>query len=485
MTVKRALLIDGRDVPARSGRTTEDRGPCTGEVYALVAAADAEDVRAAVGAAHAAFPRWAATPPSARRALLMSAADLLESRLAEFSNIMLNETGGTRAWARVNVKVTADQMRQAATAATAPAGHLPATDRTGQWSLAVREPAGVVAAIVPWNAPLILCARTIMVALAVGDTVVLRPSEDAPITSGLFLADVLRDAGLPDGALNVVTNDRDDAPAVIEALIADPRVRRVAFTGSTAVGRIVGRLAGEHLKPAALELGGKNPIIVCEDADLDHAVSAIAYAKFQNSGQVCLAVDRIILNRAIAGEFTTRFVEKAASLRQGDPADPDTVIGPLINERAVERIAALVDDAVGKGARTLLGGGADGRNYPVTVLDGLTPEMRVYHEETFGPVASLYTVADDDAAVALANDTDYGLTSAVFTRDTARALSIARRLRHGSAHVNAHTIQEEPQAPIGGIKDSGFGAFGGPQEIDFFTEARWITLAEQSEPLPF
>jgi acyl-CoA reductase-like NAD-dependent aldehyde dehydrogenase len=486
MPLTHDLLIGGKPVPARSGRTAENRNPYTGEVYALVAAAGPEDVRSAIDAAQAAFEEWAATPPSARRALLTRAADVLETRLAEFTRMMVNETGGTRTWARVNVMAAVGQMRHAATAATEPAGELAATDRAGQWSMAVRSPAGVVAAIVPWNAPLVLCARAIMVALAVGDTVVLRPSEDAPITSGLFLAEVLHEAGLPAGALNVVTNDVADAPAVVETLIADPRVRRVNFTGSTTVGRIVGGLAARHLKPAILELGGKNPIIVCEDADLDHAVSAIAYARFQNAGQVCLAVDRIILHRAIAEEFTTRFVQRVAALAHGDPDNPSTVVGPVINQRAAERLTGLVADAVARGARVLHGGGpADGRLFPPTVLDGLTPDMRIYYEEIFGPVASLYTVADDEAAIALANDTDYGLASAVFTRDGRRGVGIARRLRHGSTHLNNHTVMEEPQAPMGGLKDSGYGVFGGPQEIDFFTDTRWITLAEHRESLPF
>jgi vanillin dehydrogenase len=312
-------------------------------------------------------------------------------------------------------------------------------------------PAGVVAAIVPWNAPLVLCARAIIVALAVGGTVVLRPSEDAPVTSGLFLAHVLRDAGLPDGTINVITNDLADAPAVVEALITDPRVRRVNFTGSTTVGRIVGELAGRALTPALLELGGKNPIIVCQDADLDHAVAAVAYARFQNAGQICLAVDRIILHEAIAERFTAAFLEKVAALPYGDPDDPATVVGPVINARAAGRLTALVSDALEKGARLLHGGGpAEGTVFPPTVLAGITPDMRIYTEETFGPVASLYIVADDDAAIALANDSGYGLSSAVFTRDSARALRISRLLQHGSTHVNNHTIMEEPQAPMGG-----------------------------------
>lgn len=453
--------------------------------FPVVRAATAEDVSGAVDAAQGAFVRWAATPASERRDLLYAAAALLEVRGEAFAQAMAAETGGAAAWAAANVRVTAGNMRLAAGMAQMPVGELVATERPGEWSFAVRQPAGVVAAITPWNAPLILCARGVMVPLALGNTVVLRPSEEAPITSGVFLAEVLRDAGLPDGVLNVVVNERADAPQVIEALVADPRVRRVNFTGSTRVGRIVGALAGKHLKPALLELGGKNPAIVCDDADIEQAASAIAYARYMNSGQICLSIDRVILHESIAQRFTDALVAKVAAVAGSDGTRPGPVMSPLVNQDAVDRVTGLVNDAVAHGAEILAGDEhADGRFFPPTVLAGVTPEMRIYREETFGPVACLFTVADDEAAIALANDTEYGLTSAVFTGDAARGLAIGRRLLHGCTHINSHTIKEDAEAPIGGLKDSGFGSFGGRYGAEFFTQTRWITVPEQTLPIP-
>ncbi|GAB2814118.1 aldehyde dehydrogenase [Actinocorallia aurea] len=481
----RGLLVGGKEIPAASGRVADTVNPVSGQVVVRVPAAGPEDVTVAVNAAQEAFAGWAATAPSTRRALLERAATVMERRAPEFAEIMRAETGGTVTWAGFNIKMSADLIRQAASMATRPAGSVLASDVPGEWSLAVREPAGVVAAFVPWNGPLILCTRAIAVALATGNPVVIRPSEAAPITSGYFLADVLAEAGLPDGVVNVVTNDRADAPAVVEALIADPRVRRVNFTGSTAVGRIVGRLAGDHLKPAILELGGKNPIVVLDDADFGYAAAGITFAKFLNSGQICLSVDRVIVQDGIADAFVDAFVAKARTLRHGDPADEGTLVGPMISERAAQRVADLVADAVAKGARVLLGGGpAQGAYYPATILDRVVPGMRIYREEVFGPVATIYRVATDDEAVTLANDTEYGLSSAVYTENGGRGLAVARRLRHGNVHVNDHSVADEPQAPVGGVKDSGFGHFGSDWGVEFFTETRWITLADHHATYP-
>ncbi|MDH2415262.1 aldehyde dehydrogenase family protein [Nocardioides sp. CER19] len=484
-TASRGLLIGGKEVPAMSGRTTDDVNPVTGEVYLTVPAAGPADVALAIDAAHRAFPGWAATAPSARRGLLQKAADLLEARAEAFADIMVEETGGTRIWAGFNIQLSVDLIRQAATMATRPTGALLASDVPGEWSMAVREAAGVVVAFVPWNGPLILCARAIAVALAMGNPVVIRPSEDAPITSGYFLADILAEAGLPEGVVNVVTNDRNDAPVIVETLIADERVRRVNFTGSTPVGRIVGELTGKYLKPVMLELGGKNPILVLDDADLQFAAHGVTFARFMNAGQICLSVDRVIVHNGIADAFTEAFVAKVAELKQGEPDAHDTLVGPMIHGRAAERVAELVADAVEKGARVLIGGGpAQGVHYPATVLDGVTPAMRIYSEEVFGPVACIFRVETDEEAIALANDTPFGLSSAVFTENAGRGLAIARQLRHGNVHINDQSIADEPQAPVGGVKDSGFGHFGSDWGAEFFTETRWVTVADRHRDYP-
>ncbi|MBB5957933.1 acyl-CoA reductase-like NAD-dependent aldehyde dehydrogenase [Saccharothrix tamanrassetensis] len=486
MTNHRNLLIAGEDVPATGGRTVDDVNPFTGEVFATVAAATPEDVTKAVDAADAAFPGWAALSPFARRKILLDAADLLDARKEQAVELMAGEVGGTTRWAAFNVFLAANILREAAASVTAPRGEVLAAQEEGALGLAVREPLGVVAAFAPWNAPLILGTRAFAAPIAAGNTVVLKPSEEAPLASGLFLADVLREAGLPAGVLNVVTNDPQDAAAVAESLIADPRVRVVNFTGSTEVGRIIGTHAARHLKPAVLELGGKNAIIVLDDADLDHAVDAAAFGVFMNSGQICMSGDRVLVHEKVADEFTARFVAKVAALPHGDPTDPDTVIGPLVSTRSAERVAALVRDARAKGATVLTGGdGPDGALHPATVLSGITPDMDLHYGEAFGPVCVLETFSSDDEAVARANDTDHGLTCGILTENGTRGLTLARRIRTGIVHVNDQSVGDEPQAPFGGVKSSGYGRFGGRWGVEAFTTTRWITLATAHAHYPF
>ncbi|MFI7543996.1 aldehyde dehydrogenase family protein [Actinoplanes sp. NPDC049599] len=486
MTQSRSLLIGGEEVAAADGRTTEDLNPHTGAVVATVAAASPADVTRAVDAADAAFACWAATAPTERRRILTRAGDLLEERGADAAALMARETGGTLGWSLFNVGLAASMFREAGALTTLPVGEVLAGADPDALSLAIRQPAGVVAAFAPWNAPLILGARAVAAPLAVGNTVVVKASEDAPLACALFLADLLRDAGLPPGVLNVLTNDRADAAAVAETLIGDRRVRRVNFTGSTGVGRRIGELAARHLTPAVLELGGKNSVLVLDDADLEHAVNAVAFGAYLNSGQICMSADRVIVHRSLAEEFGARLAEKAKGLPAGDPADPHTVIGPLISAGAAGRVAALVDQAVAAGARVLSGGGTpDGAHYPATVLADVTPQMRIHTEEIFGPVATVLTVADEEQAVAVANDSPYGLTAGVLTRDVNRGFAVARRLRTGIAHVNDQSVDDDPTAPFGGVGDSGYGRFGGRAGVEAFTDLRWITLQQRPKHYPF
>ncbi|GAA2502694.1 aldehyde dehydrogenase family protein [Winogradskya humida] len=482
----RALLIGGEDVPAADGRTTEDRNPHTGQVIAHVAAAGPADVTRAVDAAASAFPGWSEAPPAHRRKILNRAGDLLEERAADAAALMASETGGTLGWSMFNVGLASSMLREAAALTTLPIGEVLAGDNPDALSLAIRQPAGVVAAFAPWNAPLILGARAIAAPLAAGNTVVVKASEDAPLACALFLADLLRDAGLAPGVLNVITNDPADAAAVAETLISDPRVRRVNFTGSTRVGRRIGELAAHHLKPAVLELGGKNAVLVLDDADLEYAVNAVAFGAYLNSGQICMSADRVLVHRAVADEFAARLAEKAKGLPSGDPADPHTVIGPLINPAAAGRVAGLVDEAAAQGARILAGGGTPtGAHYPATVVAGVTPSMRIHTEELFGPVCTVLTVADEDEAVSVANDSPYGLTAGILTRDLARGLRVARRLRTGIAHVNDQSVDDDPTAPFGGVGESGYGRFGGRAGVEAFTDLRWITLQQRPKQFPF
>ncbi|MFF7844665.1 aldehyde dehydrogenase family protein [Streptomyces ossamyceticus] len=486
MAITRDLLIGGKDVPAASGRTTEDFEPYTGEVYATVAAAGPEDVRRAVDAADAAFEDWAALAPFARRAVFFKAAELLEARGEQVAEIMAREAGGTRPWALFNVMLAANILREAAAAITAPRGEVLSSQKEGALSLAVREPLGVVAAFAPWNAPVILGVRAVAAPLAAGNTVVVKPSEDAPIACGLLVADVFREAGLPDGVLNVITNAPEDAAEIAEALISDERVRAVNFTGSTNVGRIIGEHAARHLKPAVLELGGKNAVIVLDDADVDYAVDAVTFSVFMNAGQICMSGDRILVHESLAEEFAQKFTAKVATLRAGDPGHPHTVVGPLVTASAAERIAALVQDAVAKGATVLTGGGRpEGAVHPATVLTDVPKDADLYYTESFGPLCVLETFAADDIAVKLANDTDNGLSCGIITENATHGLAVARRIRTGIVHINDQSVADEPQVPFGGVKASGYGRFGGRWGIEAFSNTRWVTMSTQQAHYPF
>jgi acyl-CoA reductase-like NAD-dependent aldehyde dehydrogenase len=484
--LERGLLIGGASVPASSGKLTDDVSPWNGQVYARVAAGTPADITRAADAAEAAFPAWSSTGAFERREIFLRAADVMARRSAEAIAALTAETGASRVFSEFNVYFCIQVLREAAAAITRPAGELLPTSIPGAFSMAQRTPLGVVGAISPWNAPLVLGIRSIAVPLAVGNTVVMKPSEDAPITCGLLLADVLAEAGLPAGVLNVVTNDLADAGDVVAALIADPRVRNVNFTGSTNVGRVIGVQAAQHLKPAVLELGGKNALIILEDADLDLAVDAAVFGAFMNSGQICMSTDRIIIHESLAEAFIPRYVERVRALPAGDPSDPATVVGPLINPRGAQRVSALVKDAAAKGATLLTGDGAiEGPNGTLirpVVLTGVTTDMDIYASEIFGPATVIHPVDSTEAAIKLANDTEYGLTGGVISRDLGAALEVVARVRSGIIHINDQGIADEPMAPFGGVKNSGYGKFGGTAGIESFTEQRWITIQHTGRP---
>jgi benzaldehyde dehydrogenase (NAD) len=342
----------------------------------------------------------------------------------------------------------------------------------------------VVLGIAPWNAPIILGVRALAVPLACGNTVVLKGSELCPATHGLIV-EALQEAGVPKGVVNFVTNAPADAAAVVEAMIAHPAVRRVNFTGSTHVGKIIAASCAKHLKPCVLELGGKAPALVLDDADLDAAVNGTAFGAFANSGQICMSTERIIVDKKIADEFVSRLAEKAKALPLGDPRKGPVVLGSVVDSRTVERCNALIDDAVAKGATLVCGGKADSTLYPATLLDHVTREMRIYHDESFGPVKAIVRISGDDEAIACANDNEYGLSSAVFSRDVGRAMNVARRIESGICHINGPTVHDEAQMPFGGVKGSGWGRFGGKAAVDEFTELRWITIQTGERHYPF
>jgi acyl-CoA reductase-like NAD-dependent aldehyde dehydrogenase len=375
-------------------------------------------------------------------------------------------------------------VREAAALTTQIGGEIIPSDKPGCMAMAVREPVGVVLGIAPWNAPIILAVRAIAVPLACGNAVILKASETCPRTHSLVI-EAFADAGFPEGVVNVVTNAPQDAAAVVGALIDHPGVKRVNFTGSTAVGRIVAKRAAEQLKPCLLELGGKAPLIVLDDANLDEAVKAAAFGAFMNQGQICMSTERIIVVDAVANAFKRSFAAKAQSLATGDPREGKAPLGCVVDRKAVKHINELIDDAVAHGAKLLAGGKSEGVLMPATVLAEVDSTMRIYREESFGPVVAVINARDEADAVRLANDSQYGLSAAVFTRDTARGLRVARQIRSGMCHVNGPTVHDEPQMPFGGVGASGYGRFGGKAGIDEFTELRWITVETEPGRYPF
>lgn len=478
------LLIGGKAVAATGGRVFERRNPLDGSVASRAAAATPNDARAAVDAAARAFPAWSQTPPAKRRELLVKGAHALEARAADFTAAMSAETGASAIWAGFNVHLAADMLIEAAALTTQISGEVIPSNVPGSLAMAVRQPAGVVLGMAPWNAPVILATRAVAVPLACGNTVVLKGSEVCPRTHGLIIA-ALQEAGLPEGVVNFVTNAPEDAAEVVAAMVAHPAVRRVNFTGSTHVGRIIAKLCAEHLKPVVLELGGKAPALVLDDADLDAAVAGIAFGAFANSGQICMSTERIVVDSRIANDFVARLAAKATSLPLGDPRKGPVVLGSVVDMKAVERCNALIDDALAKGATLVCGGKAESTLFPATLLDHVTPAMRIYGEESFGPVKAIVRVDGEEAAIACANDNPYGLSAAVFTGDTARGWRVAARIESGICHVNGPTVHDEAQMPFGGVKNSGYGRFGGRAGIEAFTELRWLTLQTTPRHYPF
>ncbi|UYV38030.1 aldehyde dehydrogenase [Rhodobacteraceae bacterium D3-12] len=478
------LLIDGEKVQGQGGRTFTRNNPLTGGVATeAAAAATVEDANRAADAAARAFPEWSNTGPAARRSLLMAAADNLEARGADIAAAMAEELGATAAWAGFNVMLAAGMLREAASMTTMIKGEIIPSNRPGSMAMAIRQPAGVVLSMAPWNAPVILGVRSIAMPLACGNTVVMKSSELSPRTHALIV-EAMQEAGLPKGVLNVLSNAPDDANEIVQALIEHSAVRRVNFTGSTRVGRIIAKLAAENLKPALLELGGKAPMVVLEDADLDAAVAAAAFGAYMNQGQICMSTERLVVHEAVADEFVEKLATKVRSLTVGDPREGNTSLGCVVDSGAVARIMGLVRDAEDKGAKIVAGGHADGVLMEATLLDHVTPSMRIYTEESFGPTASVVRVASIDEAVRVANDTEYGLSASIFGRDTVRAMAVARRIESGICHINGPTVHDEAQMPFGGVKDSGYGRFGGMAAIEEFTTLRWITVQDGQPQYP-
>lgn len=479
------LIIDNKPQDAAEGRTFDRNHPLSGDLVTRGAAASVDDALAAVESAAAAFATWSQSGPSERRSVMLRAADIMDRRTPELMEAMGQEVGAAGLWSGFNGFLTSNLLREAAGLVTQIQGETIPTDKPGTLSMTVRTPAGVVFSMAPWNGAGVLAARAIAYPIVCGNTVVFRGSELSP-RSHQIIAEVFHEAGLPPGVLNFITTSPEDSGEVVAAIIAHRAVRRVNFTGSTRVGRIIAKQAAEHLTPVLLELGGKAPLVVLDDADLDGAVNAAVFGSFLFQGQICMSTERFVVDDSVADAFVAKFAERAASLPAGDPTtDEACIVGPMVNAASGTRINALIEDAVAKGAVVVTGGPADGAAMAATIVDKVTPDMDIYDQETFGPITTVVRVSGADEAARVANDTEYGLAAAVFGADTHRALQVALKIDAGHVHVNGATVQNEAQAPYGGMKNSGYGRFDGRAVINEFTDLKWITVEPADQQYPF
>ncbi len=478
------LYFEGRWQPGTASSPLDVKSPWTGEPIGRIAAAAPADVDRAYAGARLAQRSWAAAIPGFRARIFSDAARVMERRKAEIIEWLVRETGSTVTKAGIEWWAVHNSMSEAATLPSRVEGRILEGDYPAKENRIYRIPVGVVAVISPWNWPFHLSVRSVVPALALGNAVVVKPSAETPITGGLLIAKILEEAGLPPGVFSVIVGRSAE---IGDRFVQHAVPRVVSFTGSTAVGRHVGKLALESslIKKTMLELGGNAPLVVTEDVDLERAARTAIVGKFLHQGQLCIAVNRIIVADAIHDAFVNRFVELARALRGGGPRDAGTVVGPLINKEQLDKVAGLVAQAQEEGARLRLGEPVRGLVMPPRVLDGVRPDMAIARQEIFGPVAPILRAADDDEAVRLANDTDYGLTSAVLCRDLGRAARIAHRIEAGMTHINDIPAVDMPQMPFGGEKNSGLGRFGSRDIVEAFTTQHWISVQHVDQPLPF
>ncbi len=477
----RGHFIGGQWVPGQS--SFPDLNPADGSVWAFAAEGGSSEALQAIEAAREAFPAWSALPHTERARALLKAARVWDSRRDDFVSAMQHEGGGTFGKAMFEHTYVSEVLRAAAAVTYQALGEILPSEY-GKLSLAVRSPVGVVVTLSPWNFPAILAARQFANPLAIGNTIVLKPSEETPYCGGLFIAEVMAEAGIPPGVFNVITCSRHKVTEVGDELIENSNVKGVTFTGSSAIGRAIAAKCGAHLKKCCIELGGNDAMIVLEDADLDRAAQAANFGSFMHQGQICMSVERVLVQETVFEDFLSRFKARAMKLSIGDPRDRANMIGPMINQKQADRVRHHISDAVNKGARIELGGGGTGTYVEPTILTGCTSDMLVMQEETFGPVVPVIPFRDDAEAIRLSNDTEYGLSSGIFSGNEERAIRMARRLETGMCHINCSSVNDEPHVPFGGTKSSGMGRNGGRWSVDTFSDTRWITVERGGRHFP-
>jgi acyl-CoA reductase-like NAD-dependent aldehyde dehydrogenase len=467
-------------------RTFPDYNPFNGEVVAEIAAGGRTEAEAAVAAAAAAFPAWAAMPPAERQRLFLRAADVTERRTDEIVRLMAAENGSSKVFAAFQIRLSAAMLRQAASYGYMPYGDVLRSDVPGRIALVTRKPLGVVAGFTPWNGAFYLAWRAFLLPMAFGNTTVIKPSELAPMSAGLIHAEILEEAGFPAGSFNVVTHAPGEAAAIADVFFEHKAVRCINFTGSDKTARILGERAGRALKRMVLELGGFNPMIVLADADIDNAVRAATFGAFLHQGQVCMNTRKVYIDRAIHDVFVEQLGARVAALKTGDPADPSVIVGPLINQHALDQTAVRIQDAVDRGATLVTGGTSKGLVFEPTVLANVPRDAicTTGCDETFGPLLVVEAFDDAEQALAAAQDTPYGLSASIMTRDHARALDMAQRFDVGIVHINAPTMASEAALPVGGTKDSGWGR-SGHYAVEDFTEVRLTTMTNGPSHYPF
>lgn len=478
------MPLGGQWRGGRSGRVLEDRDPYTDEILVRIPLAGEEDLNEAFRAAADAQPKWAAMLPGERAAILRRAAAIMEARREEIVTWLIKESGSTRLKANVEWGSAQAIMLEAASAPYRVQGRILPSDIPGKENRVYRQPVGVVGVISPWNFPLHLSNRSVAPALAVGNAVVIKPASDTPVTGGLLLAKIFDEAGLPPGVLSVVVGP---GSVIGDAFVLHPVPRVMSFTGSTPVGRRIAELAAKSpmLKRVALELGGNSPFVILDDADLDLAVNAAVFGKFIHQGQICMITNRLIVDGTIYDQFVERFTARVRDLTVGDPNSADTAIGPIINKSQFDGLLKHIATARANGARQTAGGEPTGLLLPPHVFADVTPHMRIAQDEMFGPVVSIIKVTGEEEAIRVANDTEYGLSSAVFTRNVERGVRVALQVKAGMTHVNDQPVVDLSNCPFGGEKNSGFGRFGGDWIIEEFTTDHWVSVQHTPRQYPF